>query len=82
MSPGTISLEGISTFLPFLYTLALGADKAFKLSKDCSALKCCTVPNIALRIITAKITKVLSKLPVIAEIIAAAIKINTNKSLN
>ncbi|SUQ44650.1 hypothetical protein CNEONATNEC32_00339 [Clostridium neonatale] len=38
MSPGTTSFDGISIFLPSLITLALGADKAFKLSRDCSAL--------------------------------------------
>ena len=77
ISPGTTSLEGISIFVPFLKTLALGAERAFKLFKDCSALTCCTVPSIAFKIITANITIVLSTFPVAIETIPAIISIIT-----
>ena len=82
MSPGTTSLEGISTFTPFLITLALGEESAFKLLRDCSAFTFCTVPKIAFIIITAKITRVLSTSPVAIEIRAATINIPTKRSLN
>ena len=67
---------------PSRITLALGADMAFKLSRDFSALKCCTVPSTALRMSTAKMTMVLSASPVAREIRAAAMRIITIRSLN
>ena len=76
------SLESISTFNPSLITFADGDDKALRESNDCSALKCCTVPSIAFRIITANITNVLSTLLLNIDIIPATININTSKSLN
>ena len=82
ISPGTICADGISIFLPSRRTFAVGDDMAFKLSRDFSALKYCTVPSIALRIRTAMITIVLSRFPEKAEISAAAMRIITSRSLN
>ena len=82
ISPGTISLEGISCFTPFLITLALGADNCLRLSNERCALICCTVPRTAFIISTSNITMVLSTLPENIEIIAAIIKITTSKSQN
>ena len=82
MSPLTTFFESISIFSPLRITLALGDESDFKLSRVFSALICCTVPKIALRIITAKITTVPSKFPEKIEIIAAIIRIITNKSAN
>ncbi len=82
MSPGTTSAEGISTRTPSRSTLALGADMAFRLSRDFSALKCCTVPSTALRISTAKMTMVLSTFSDTAEMRAAMTRITTSRSLN
>ena len=66
--------------LPLRMTLALGTESFFKLSSDFSAFRVCTVPKIAFTIITATITSVLSNCPLTPEIIAAIIKIITNKS--
>ena len=82
MSPGTIWAEGITSRSPSRSTRAVGADMAFKLSRDFSALQCWTVPSTALRISTAKMTMVLSTLPDSMEITAAAMRITTSRSLN
>ena len=82
MSPGTTSLEGTSTFAPPRKTFAVGEDIALRLSRDFSALKYCTVPRIALRIRTAKMTMVLSPCPDSMEMMAATIRITTTRSLN
>ena len=82
ISPGTTFFESISCVRPFLITFGCGDDNAFKDSNDFSAFKYCTVPKIALRMITAKITIVLSTFPEIIEITAATINIITSKSLN
>ena len=82
MSPGTTSLEGTSTFAPPRKTFAVGEDTALRLSRDFSALKYCTVPRIALRIRTAKMTMVLSPCPDSMEMMAATIRTTTNRSLN
>ena len=82
MSPGTTSLEGTSTFAPPRKTFAVGEDIALRLSRDFSALKYCTVPRIALRIRTAKMTMVLSPCPDSMEMMAATIRITTNRALN
>ena len=55
---------------------------AFRLSRDFSALKYCTVPRMAFIMRTAKMTRVLSMLPENMEIRAAAIKMATSRSLN
>ena len=55
---------------------------AFRLSRDFSALKYCTVPKIAFRMSTAKMTRVLSRLPENMEMRAAAIRMATSRSLN
>ena len=82
ISPGTISLDGISCFTPFLITLALGEDNCLRLSNERCALTCCTVPRTAFIISTSNITMVLSALPENMEMIAAIIKITTSKSQN
>ena len=82
MSPGTIWAEGTMVRAPSRRTLAVGEDMAFRLSRDFSALKCWTVPRMALRMRTAKMTMVLSALPETAEIRAAMRRITTRRSLN
>ena len=82
MSPGTTSAEGISTRTPPRSTLAVGEDMAFRLSRDFSALKCWTVPKMALRMRTAKMTMVLSRLPETAEMTAATSRMTTSRSWN
>ena len=67
---------------PSRNTRAVGADIAFKLSRDFSALQCCTVPSTALRMSTAKMTMVLSALPESIEITAATTRMTTSRSLN
>ena len=81
-SPTTISEAGISTVFSSLSTFAKGAERFFRLARDFSAFTYCTVPKIALRIITEIITIVLSMFPVVREIVAATIKIATRTSLN
>ena len=68
--------------LPPRITLVCGVDNCFKLFNEFCALMLCTVPNIAFIVITTKITIVLSTSPDTIEIIAAIIRIITNKSLN
>ena len=82
MSPGTTSAEGISTRTPPRSTLAVGEDMAFRLSRDFSAFTYCTVPRMALRMSTAKMTMVLSTFSDTAEIRAAMIRMITSRSLN
>ena len=82
MSPGTTWAEGITVRTPSRSTLALGADMAFRLSRDFSALKCWTVPSTALRSSTAKMTTVLSPSPETRETRAATIRMTTSRSLN
>ena len=82
MSPGTTWAEGITVRMPSRSTLALGADMAFRLSRDFSALKCWTVPSTALRSSTAKMTTVLSPSPETRETRAATIRMTTSRSLN
>ena len=82
MSPGTMSFDGISIFPPFRITFAQGEDNSLMASRDFSAFTCCTVPSNAFITSTAKITIVLSIFPEIIEIMAAIIKIITNKSQN
>ena len=67
---------------PPLSTLAVGADKVFRLASDFSAFSCCAVPRIAFMVITANITIVLSTLPETIEIMAAIIRIITKRSAN
>ena len=81
-SPGTISFESTSFFIPSLITFALGADSSFNESRDFSAFTYWKVPSMAFKIITANITIVLSTFPEIIEITAATIKIITSKSAN
>ena len=80
ISPGTTSFEGIWTFAPSLRATAMGEDKDFRLSRDFRAFSCCMVPRTAFRVMTAKITTVLSGLPVIMEITAAPMRIMTSRS--
>ena len=82
MSPGTTWSPGTSIRWPSRSTLAEGALMAFRLSRDFSALKYCTVPSTALRISTAKMTRVLSRLPENMEMMAATIRMATSRSLN
>ncbi len=82
ISPGTISFDATSLRIPSRSTFAFGADNSFRESKDFSAFTYCTVPRMAFKIITTKITTVLSTFPETIEITAAAIKIRTNRSLN
>ena len=82
MSPGTTWSPGTSTRWPLRSTLAEGALMAFRLSRDFSALKYCTVPSTALRISTAKMTSVLSRLPENMEMMAATMRMATSRSLN
>ena len=63
------------TVFPSRNTFALGAESFFRLFRDFAALTVCTVPRMALRVITAIITTVLSTSPSIAETTAAAISI-------
>ena len=53
---GEAVLDGICISTPSRITLASGADNCFRLFKDCSAFKVCTVPRIAFIVITTKIT--------------------------
>ena len=82
MSPGTIWAEGITSRSPSRSTRAVGADMAFRLSRDFSAFTCWTVPRMALRMSTAKMTMVLSTLPDTMEMAAAAMRMTTSRSLN
>ena len=81
-SPGTRSAEAICVTAPSLKTLAFGAESFLSESSDLQALTYCIVPSNAFRIITAKITIVLSTLPEIMEITAATIRIITSRSAN
>ena len=82
ISPGTNSDAGTSIFCPPRMTRAFGAAIARRLSNDFCALKCCTVPNIALSISTASMTMEPSTPPVSAEMIAAIISMMTKRSAN
>ena len=77
-----MSFASISFFTPSLKTFAFGDDSSFKESNDFCAFTYWTVPNIALRTITAIITMVLSTLPDIIDITEAIIKIITSRSAN
>ena len=55
---------------------------ALRLSRDFSAFTYCTVPKMALRMSTAKITMVLSTFLESAEITAAAMRMTTRRSRN
>ena len=81
-SPIVTSCEGIVTFCPSLNTFTKGEESAFKLSRDCSALTCCIVPNIAFNVITTNITIALSASAKNNESSPATINIITRKSLN
>ena len=80
-SPTTSSLAGSCTATPSRNTFASGPASFFKLCRDCSAFTVCTVPKIALIVITITITAALSTSPSIPDITADAIRINTRKSL-
>ena len=80
-SPTTSSLAGSWIVEPSRSTLACGPASFFKLCRDCSAFTVCTVPRIALIVITIKITAALSASPSIPDMMADAIKISTRKSL-
>ena len=80
-SPTTSSLAGSCTVTPSRNTFASGQASFFKLCRDCSAFTVCTVPKIALIVMTITITAALSTSPRIPDITADAIKINTKKSL-
>ena len=80
-SPIVTSLDGICFNTPSRMTFASGADICFRLSRDCSAFKVCTVPRIAFIVITTRITIALSKSPRNPDTIAAMISIMTRKSL-
>ena len=82
ISPGTTRADGRERLSPARMTLASGEDSSFKLSRDFSALRCCTVPRAAFKSNTAKITIALSGSPVSMDTAAAAIKMITSKSLN
>ena len=60
----------------------VGAAIACRLCSDFSALKCWTVPRTAFMTSTARMTIVLSRLPVTKEMTAVIIKIMTIRSLN
>ena len=79
MSPTTTSLEGMTHVTPSRITLALGEERALRLSRDFSAFTYCTVPSTALSRMTAKMTMELSPWPDIREITAATIRIRTNR---
>ena len=64
------------------HLVEVGEDMAFRLSRDFSALRYCTVPSTALRIRTAKMTMVLSTFSVRAEMTAAMRRMMTSRSLN
>ena len=81
-SPTVTSLDGICITTPSLITFASGADSCFKLFSDCSAFTVCTVPRIALIVMTINITAALSASPRKPDTIAAMIRIMTRKSLN
>ena len=82
MSPTVTSREGMLNSFPSRSTRALGADMAFSPSRDFSALTCWTVPKTAFIINTARITRVLSRLPVIMLINAATSSTITSISAN
>ena len=82
ISPIVKSLLDISIVFPSRMTRVCGVDNCFRLFNEFWAFMLCIVPKIAFMVITAKITIVLSTSPLTIEIIAAMIKIMTNKSLN
>ena len=82
ISPGTSCATGSSVRWPPRNTLALGEAMAFRLARDFSALKYCTVPSAAFKRSTAKMTAVLSAWPDSMEMPAAAIRMTTRRSLN
>ena len=81
-SPTTTSRPGICTVCPSRTTFAVGADICLRLSNEAAAFTVCTVPKIALRVMTARMTAVLSTSPSMAETAAARIKMITRKSAN
>ena len=80
ISPGIRSLAGSCTTLPSRNTDAFGADKFFKLFKERSACRVCTVPRMAFRVITTRITTALSASPSSPDMIAAIMRMITRKS--
>ena len=81
ISPTTTSSEGMTAASPFLSTLALGEESFLRLVRLFSALRVWIVPRMAFIVMTVRITTVLSASPVMAEMIAAMIRIITRKSL-
>ena len=82
ISPGTSARAGTSRVTPPRMTFAVGAAIACRLCSDFTALKCWTVPRTAFMTSTARMTIVLSRLPVTKEMTAVIIKIMTIRSLN
>ena len=80
ISPGTSSLAGSCRTDPSRSTEAFGADRFFRLFKECSACRVCTVPSMAFNAITTRITAALSASPSSPDIIAAIMRMITRKS--
>ena len=82
MSPIVRYMEFIIFILESLNTLQVGAANSFNASNDFSVLNSCTNPKIALIITIISIVSASALSPIIPEIIVAAIKTQTIKSLN
>ena len=80
-SPTTSSLAGIMIAAPSRSTFASGPESFFKLCSDCSAFTVCTVPRMALMVMTMTMTAALSVSPRMPDMIADAMRISTRKSL-
>ena len=81
-SPTVSSRVGSGVTAPPRIAFASGPERVFRLLSERSALAVWTVPSTAFKVITSRITAILSRSPRNPETMAATIRITTRKSRN